>query len=128
MSRLVRVIQRDGDLPGVERTHESDDVLGGIACEDGHPIPRLPNLHETRGDCLDTGVDFAAGVLGSLALSGGGVIPEADIDCVCLPCLLRAGVEHLGERGDGEVRRQADLAVVINEARNNSSEIHEWLL
>ena len=120
MARLIRVIQRDRHLAGVEHAHERENVLRRVACQDGHAVPRLTHLHQTGSNCLDARVGLAAGVGNIFTIRVLRVVPEANVDVIFFACL----VQHFGHGWQRESRRDAHLALVIEEALDDAADIH----
>ena len=124
VARFGWVVERHRDLAGVHGTHESEDVLGAVARQDGHAVPRCADLLQARRHRLDACVHFRARERAQRPVWVRGVVPRADVDGVCRTGLCGCPVEHLGEGRDGEVRREFDLAGFVNKPLNQCLEIH----
>ena len=125
MARLVGIVERQRDHARVHRAKEAKDVLRGVAGEDGDAVAHATDLLEAGGDGLNAGVEFPTGDVARGALAGFAVIPLTQDGAVQVRAgSLFLGVEQFGQARQGQLRRQDDLAVLVEELGKHLGKIH----
>ena len=124
MAWLVGIVERNRSHLGVHGAEERVEVFGRVIGQDRHAVAGLGDLLQTHAHCLDAGVDLRAGDLMHCAPAGLAEIPVADEDVFGGAFHLRHRVEHFAHAGQGELIRNVDLALFIEELRHCLIDIH----
>lgn len=113
---LAGIVQRHGGHARIQGAKEAEEVLRGIAHENGHALAGLAHLLQASGHGLDPGVDLGARVVHRPA--GALVIPVAQGRTLATTGGKFLLVEQFGQAGEGEAGINGDLPFSLkNEAR-----------
>ena len=121
---LVGIVERNRNHFGVHGAEERVEVFRRVVGEDRHAVTGLRDLLQAHAHGLDAGVDLRAGDLMNLALAGLAEIPVADENVFGGAFHLRHRVEHFAHTGQGELIRDVDLALFIEELGHCLIDIH----
>ena len=77
VTRLVRREQRNRDVAREQRPEEADHVLQRLRGQDGHPVARLRDLLQPRGDGTKPLAELGPGQVDRLAIAFAAVVHEA---------------------------------------------------
>ena len=108
MAGKLRREQRHGDVAGLDRGEEADDVVDALRCQDRHPVTPRGDLLQASTDGPQPGTQLGPGQLDHLAVGIAGVVQKA----------VRDGIADVGdmpvqERHQADALWQNDFAVRV---------------